>query len=568
MVEAASSLAWPRMEGKRMSDRNPAESKESGPTSGTWSPNEPLDGRYQIDKQIAITDRCEIYLAKELQPPKDTVVVKRLKPDKVYDNDARARFEREVAALRQIRHPSVLSIYDARTSGENRYLVTEFADMGALKDHLGKQTNRKLKPFEALAIATSICQGLGVIHQRGIIHRDVKPGNIVLFSQPDGTILAKLADFSIAHVPKIFDDETLTKVGSLIGTPPYASPEQLSGEMTDARTDLYSWAIVFFEMLTGESPIESLKDPVTCLPRAEIFTPTFFADRGVPRELVEVLQKALHGNRDLRYQSAEEVLESLASARSQIVVDIGRHLEEGEALAVAREWRTARATFERGIALCEWYGGLPELRDKVKELAHRLKMGHLFTRGMTHVAERRWQEAVEDLEQLHALDPHYLGMDISAELRSARSELQLEQKYQQILDYKKREDWTQVLRLAVDLTSDYKNKPGSDSIATIRKLALYARGKKLTDSGELDRAYDQIHRLYEEDPNYEDVARLCTTVAYRNAMREDIPLKWEHKVKWLERVIEIDPNHREGRTRAFLNQARHRWAEELLSERE
>jgi serine/threonine protein kinase/predicted Zn-dependent protease len=531
-----------------------------------WSSGHTLDVRYRILKQLAITTRSEIYLAEELQPPYHTVVVKRLKPEKLLDQEMCKRFEREIIALRQIRHQSALFIYDSKTIGQDRYFVAEYADKGTLKEYLSARRGHKLSPIEALEIALSVCQGLEEAHRQGIIHRDVKPGNIFLASQRDGSILAKLADFSIARVPLELREEALTESGAFMGTLPYASLEQINGEVADPQSDLYSWAVVFFQMLTGESPTDSLKDPLNYHPTSSEYPASFFAERGVPSRLIEVVQKNLQRDRASRYQSATQVREALEAIRSQIVTDIEHRLSDGEAHIRALDWQAADAEFEQGLALCSWYGRPRKLRSPVGTLMDRLRMGHLCAQGMMHMGQHRWEAANEALEPLRTLSPNYMDMDIAAQLRLAQSEHRFGQKYQLLLQHRRQENWAEIVRMAGDLSTTQVNRPASQVIDDIRELALYAEGRQLLADNELERAYQHFYRLYERDPEYEDVADLCTMAAYQNAMRQDIPTTNEHRVNWLEKVIEIDPDNREGRTRQQLDRARRRWAEELLEE--
>ena len=182
--------------------------------------------------------------------------------------------------------------------------MIESADRASLRDYLEGKPNHKINPIEAREIALSVCQGLDAVHRRGVMHRDIKPGNILLFAQTDGGTVAKLADFSIARVPKGWSDAHLTQRFGAHLTPHYASPEQLAvldadapeqidTNEIDARSDLYSWALVFFEMLTGENPGDSLKDPSTFAVPDELPL-TFFVARGIPSELAAILRRALY----------------------------------------------------------------------------------------------------------------------------------------------------------------------------------------------------------------------------------------------------------------------------------
>ena len=517
------------------------------PETKGWQPGHILDAEYEIVKQLATTDRCEIYLAKELQYPYDPVVVKRLKPDKAIDNDAFERFEREATVLRQIRHQFVLSIYDIKIGGDDHYFVTEYADRESLKDYLTSKPNHKLNPIEALEIAMSVCQGLEAAHKRGIVHRDIKPGNILLFSRPNNRVVAKLADFSIARDP----DKHLTRTGLFMGTLRYASPEQLftlyalpgqvNANLVDARSDLYSWAVVFFEMLTGETPAESLKDQVTYSTIPDEFPTPLFSDKGIPSQLITVLQKALRKAQELRYQSAGEVLADLESVKSEtITTDIRRHLSLGKANMRSREWATAESEFRQGLALCEWYGQPHEFPNQVKQLADKLQMEHLCAQAMMHWDEREWQAAINALMQLLNAPPSELEVDVDEALRQAQSELESEHKYQRIVQFLKHENWAEVLRLAKELTVSYRGKPDHGSIGDIRKEALYAWGAELLDESKFEEAYYHLYNLYDMDHDYKHVAELCTTAAFRNSLREDVLAGRKHRVEWLEKAVRID----------------------------
>jgi serine/threonine protein kinase len=534
-----------------------------------WPPGHILDDKYEITRQLAETRHSEIYQAKELWGPRYTLVIKRLRPDKLPDEKTRGRFEREIIGLREIDHPSVLRIYDSKTIiGQDFYLVTEFADKGNLKEYLQTRPNGKLRPIAALEIALSVCRGLKAAHQLGIVNRDIKPQNILLFSQKDGSIVAKLADFGIAHIPKtLVGDETLTSADEIIGTFIYASPEQMQSDALDLRSDLYSWTIVFFEMLTGESPMDSLKDS-SLGPSFDQFPISFFTRKDIPRKFAEVLQKGLNEDLELRYQSASEIQSALETIKSQLILDIEQHLSKGKGFAQSGNWQAASDEFERGLTLCEWHGEADELSGGVEEWAHELRMGHLCAKGMMCLAEKRWKEAVEALEPLRTWEPDYLGLNIAAQLRKAQSERSHEQNYKRLRQAHERQDWAEILRLAAEFTSSSGGLKGG-FVDEIRKLALYAQGKQFEQEGEFENAYHQFYDLYQDDADYEDdVAKLCVETAYKVSIQRSFLVSAAHRVKWLEKVLEIEPHHKEGRTQKLLDAARHRWAKELLGEDE
>ncbi len=270
---------------------------------GKWEPHSVLDGKYEILEMVSITGRSIIYRAQEIQPPKDAVVIKRLKPDKIHDRDAVGRFEREIAVLRRIRHESVLAIYDSKTIPPDYYFVTAYGDLNTLQEHLDAQPDHKLPPEQALNIALSVGRGLEAVHRDGYVHRDVKPGNVFLFSRPDGGIMAKIGDFSIAHMPREQDPypSDLTTDAWGMATPAYAPPEQLRRGETDPRSDLYSWGIVLFETLTGDSPTA---------PHPDEFTMEYLKERGIHPEIAKLLYKCLRPKKNERFQTAKEACEA------------------------------------------------------------------------------------------------------------------------------------------------------------------------------------------------------------------------------------------------------------------
>jgi len=310
-----------------------------------WEHGHRLDDRYEIVERIAITEFCEIYRATELRGFRRIVAIKRLKPDELLLKclkpdglqlkGVHERFEREIAILGRIEHSCVLRLLHDGGKVENgdRYFVTQFADKGSLTDYLHTKRGSRLNCVEALKIAKAICRGIDAIHSLGIIHRDIKPGNIFLFSEQDGSISVRLADFSIAGVPLAWLDEKITQAGEFMGTYPYTAPEQFDGSLNDPRLDLYAWAVVFFEMLTGkpfaqvltgESGKVSLQALVQYYRTSseDKLSIAFFTDQGIPQEFAAILQKALRRDPRRRYQSAQEPQKALDTVIPPPIADI------------------------------------------------------------------------------------------------------------------------------------------------------------------------------------------------------------------------------------------------------
>ncbi|MCX5769772.1 MAG: serine/threonine-protein kinase [Candidatus Hydrogenedentes bacterium] len=215
------------------------------------------------------------------------------------------RFLREARAAGGISHPNVITIYDAGEEGGIAYMAMEYIDSGTLYERL--YSGSRMTVEEGVEIGAAVCSALAAAHEKGVIHRDVKPANIMMLA--DNTV--KVADFGIARIT----DSKLTQEGVMVGTPQYMSPEQFSGMKVDGRSDLFSAAVIIYEMLTGEHPFPAhgvsaimhqiIKvDPVP--PRELNFT--------VNDNLSAVVIKALSKNTGRRYQDGKKMAAALVEA--------------------------------------------------------------------------------------------------------------------------------------------------------------------------------------------------------------------------------------------------------------
>jgi len=206
-----------------------------------------LSGRYDLQRELGRGGMANVYLARDLQSD-DLVAIKVLNED-LAAAVGRARFLREIQFAAQLHHPHILPLLDSGEAGNFFYYVMPCVDGESLKERIARE--KQLPISDAIVIASEVAAGLDHAHAQGIVHRDVKPGNILLSSAP-----AVIADFGIARaVRRSATDATLTDVNLAIGTPPYMSPEQWSGTRElDARSDVYSLGCVVYEMLAGHPP--------------------------------------------------------------------------------------------------------------------------------------------------------------------------------------------------------------------------------------------------------------------------------------------------------------------------
>ncbi len=261
-----------------------------------------LKDRYVLENVLGIGGMAVVYRASD-KVTGNTVAVKILKDEFVSDEQFRRRFLNESRAISMLRHRNIVSVIDFEFEGNIQYIVMEYIDGITLKEFMRSQ---KALPFSiACKIAMQILSALSHAHERGIIHRDIKPQNIMLLS--DGTI--KVMDFGIARISKF---ETVTMTDKAIGTVYYISPEQARGEKTDQRSDIYSTGVMLYEMLTGELAFDG-DTPVTVALKqiqSAATKPRQINDQ-IPMGLEQIVMKAMMKNPEKRYQSAGEFVNDL-----------------------------------------------------------------------------------------------------------------------------------------------------------------------------------------------------------------------------------------------------------------
>ena len=267
---------------------------------------------FEVKRTIGRGGMATVFLAIQKSLHRE-VVLKCLNTDQDDSGDFLERFMKEGRIIASLRHPHIVTIYDIGSTGEYVYISMEYVDGGDLR---AKIENR-LAPVRALDIVYKVGQALEYAHKKGIIHRDVKPANILFRS--DGTPL--LSDFGIAK--DYTADSELTSTGTILGSPFYMSPEQAEGLRTDGRTDIYSLGVIFYEMLTGQKPYEGdsaikvimqhIQSPVPQLPpELEHFQP--------------FLNRLMAKDRDQRIADATQLLEEVQALREEVEGKKGRSM--------------------------------------------------------------------------------------------------------------------------------------------------------------------------------------------------------------------------------------------------
>lgn len=265
-----------------------------------------LNGRYRIDYKVGSGGMAEVFRAFDLEKQR-VVAVKALKQEYCSDPQYLRRFTREAQAMLNLSHKNIVNLYDVGNDGDIHYLVLEYVDGCTLRDYMDK--HGALKPNVAVKVICEVLDGLIHAHEHGLIHRDVKPQNVMISSKNE----IKLADFGIA---KFADSATRTYEGTeALGSVFYISPEQAKGDAVDKRTDIYSIGIMLYEMLTGKPPFTGDNAVQIALKHIndDMVSP-YNADSGIPIALSDVVMKAASKDADERYQQASELKADLLRA--------------------------------------------------------------------------------------------------------------------------------------------------------------------------------------------------------------------------------------------------------------
>jgi len=286
-----------------------------------------LSDRYELGEVLGFGGMSEVHLARDVRLHRD-VAVKVLRADLARDPSFYLRFRREAQNAAALNHPSIVAVYDTgeaeTAAGPLPYIVMEYVDGVTLRDIV--HTEGPLPPRRAIEIIADACQALNFSHKNGIIHRDVKPANIMIST----TNAVKVMDFGIARA--IADSgNSVTQTAAVIGTAQYLSPEQARGDPVDQRSDVYSLGCVLYEILTGEPPFTG-DSPVSVAYQhvREDPVPPSKRHEGISADLDAVVLKALAKNPENRYQTAAEMRADLVRVHNGEPPEAPKVLTDGQ----------------------------------------------------------------------------------------------------------------------------------------------------------------------------------------------------------------------------------------------
>src|SRR5688500_11168391 len=275
-------------------------------------------GHYEIVEQIGVGGMGEVYLAKDTRLERQTAI-KILPGTVAQDEERMQRFVREAKSASALNHPNIITIYEIGETNNTHFIATEYIEGDTLRERLkGAPVNLK----SALEIAIQVASALDAAHRTGIVHRDIKPENVMI--RPDGVV--KILDFGIAKLTEKLSETDLeaateahTRAGMIIGTARYMSPEQARGQIVDARSDIFSFGVMLYEILSSRPPFEgeTAIDTIGSILNKEP-VPLSRHTPDVPHELERIINKAVRKDREERYQTAKDLLIDLKAVRQDL----------------------------------------------------------------------------------------------------------------------------------------------------------------------------------------------------------------------------------------------------------
>jgi hypothetical protein len=346
-----------------------------------------LIGRYRIVDRIGKGAMGVVYRARDEQLGR-TVAVKVLMTDFAEEPDVRARFYREAQSAGRLLHRNIITIFDLGDDRGRAYIVMELLSGATLTDYMARPEAADLE--SKIDLMAQVCDGLGAAHAAGIIHRDIKPGNLYVLN--DGGL--KILDFGVARLVT----SSMTVRGHIIGTPSYMSPEQATGRDIDHRSDIFSAGGVFYWMLSGRKPFAATDLP-SVLRKVQLEDPPPLRDQEAPAALARIVFRALAKDPGLRYQRISDMLGDLQRFKRQVETDALRlgGLAQGQVGAIqALAAEAARLAARLGTPGPSQPDPLADLPARYPVLAGR-GLGSLGTLSFRHAVTT---EIVHDLERI------------------------------------------------------------------------------------------------------------------------------------------------------------------------
>jgi len=512
--------------------------RDSGISAGGVEPEPASDvrpapariGRYEVTGMIGSGGFGHVYRA--LDPAVGrAIAIKVLSAPG--DRDLVKRFRAEATTLANLHHKNIVTVYEFGEENGAPYLVMEYLEGTNLQDLLRLRIHLSLQ--EKLWIMSEVAEGLQCAHDRGVIHRDVKPANIMRMS--DGSV--KIMDFGIARFARATATR-LTHTGLVIGTLLYMAPEQFSGT-ADALTDIFAFGVTSYELLTGRHPFPYSDDPAVMMHRIIHAEPEPLRSLlpECPESIEHIVNRALAKSREARYTSLADVVVDtkpiLQDLRRQ---QAGELFSQAHELLHSEQLEAAQSAIRKALELDPWHTEARQLRSRIEGALHNrdlaARAGALLDRAEQRLSQREFQEAAECLDTVKQMS--LSDSRIDARLKKAYRLIEQARNAQLLLDAARqdlrKDNLTEAFRgVSQVLAMDPENVAGRDLLQEIqirmtareaqrRIQEDIARAESLLSIGENDEALALLEDVGRRDPSHKDLPALRTRGATQKAEAE------------------------------------------------
>jgi eukaryotic-like serine/threonine-protein kinase len=471
-------------------------------------------GKYQIEELVGRGGFGRVYRAFDPTVNR-TVAVKVLNVEGELDeNQLLTRFHAEATTTGTLLHKNVVTVYEYGEQDGRPYLVMEYLQGRDLQHLIDNEVPLTL--LEKVSLMRQVAEGLQYAHAKGIIHRDVKPGNIMLLN--DGTV--KLMDFGIARLLR--DKRTrMTQQGRLLGSFSYMAPEQFQGRDADIQSDIFAFGVIYYELITGQHPFRGSKvgsDVALLIRNVTVLEPAPIRSivPDCPAVLEEIVFKAINKDRQQRYQSFEDIQLDIAPLLAQLEADSAdEKVKEGERLLAANDIETARTLAKEALKLVPGNRAADNLRRKIQQEIERRtireRCEQLCASGRQELTAGNYTKAVDAFEVALHLDPE--NREAAELLGNAQSALQRIERANRLLELAQREVaadnltnaaalsdkfFEEAMVLLSDLSIAYPAANKVHELMMATRKAQDERNRRMRLNSELDLARHQIH-----DENWE-----------------------------------------------------------------
>jgi tetratricopeptide (TPR) repeat protein len=359
-------------------------------------------GKYVIQSELGSGAMGVVYRAEDPRLGR-LVALKTTNAEVASNPNLLQRFYREAQAAAKLTHPNIVTIYEIDEANGLPFIAMEFLEGENLQKIISDR--REVAVLEKLQIIIDTCKGLDYAHQHGVVHRDIKPGNIVVSTSGQ----VKIVDFGIARVGV----SSMTRTGDVLGTVMYMSPEQVQGQTVDARSDVFSLGVVLYELLTYQVPFpgEDVPSILFKILNEPPETITQYIPQ-CPPQLEQIVQRALAKDREERYQSAEDMaleLHRIADGVKRNTMDV--YLEQGKRSLQAGDFTVAKESLQKVLEIDSSHqlaqGLLAEVRERMQARQRALKLEGNIRQAKEALQAEQYEDAIGLLEEALRLDPHH-----------------------------------------------------------------------------------------------------------------------------------------------------------------